>query len=303
MASSPDVQHVTVGQIELAYTTAGRATHPPVVLISGLGGQLIAWEDDFCLALVERDLHVIRFDNRDAGLSTHLPSQTDHSLDAGATGELPPPAYALADLAADTAGLIDALGLDAAHVVGVSMGGMIAQLVAITHPDRVRSLTSIMSTTGDPSVGEASDEAQALLLTPRAPTREAVMEGSVLAARVLGSPGYPTPDAELRDRAGRAFDRAFHPEGYVRQLMACVTAPDRTDQLRQLNVPTLVIHGTDDQLIGVSGGRATAAAVPDAELVVIDGMGHDLPRQLWPVVIDRIVELVERAEVGTGVDG
>jgi pimeloyl-ACP methyl ester carboxylesterase len=265
-----------------------------VLLVSGLGSQLIGWEDGFCGELVDRGLYVIRFDNRDVGLSTHLADSS-----AGAPGPvpgLPAPAYMLSDLAADAAGLVDVLGLGSVHVVGASMGGMISQLLAIEHPDSVRSLTSIMSTTGDPAVGEASDEALALLLAPPAVTRDAVQDGAVLAHSVLGSPAYPTPEDVLRERAGRAYDRAFDPGGVARQLTACLVTPDRTEQLGQLDVPALVIHGDADALIGVSGGRATAAAIPGAELVVIDGMGHDVPPGLWSRVADLVATLVERVE-------
>ncbi len=279
-----DVQRVTVGQVELAYTTGGDPADPPVLLVAGLGAQLISWEDGFCQALVNRGLYVIRFDNRDAGLSTHLGAPSAE------------PAYALADLADDAAGLLDALGLRSAHVVGVSMGGMIVQLLAIRHPDRVASLTSIMSTTGDPSVGEASEAAIAVLMAPAAQTREGVLEGAVVANRVTGSPSYPMPAAELRLRAGRAFDRAYDPAGFARQLQACLTTPDRTEDLRRLDLPSLIVHGDADALIGVSGGRATAAAIPGAELLVLQGVGHELPEPLWLVVVERIAGLVQRAE-------
>jgi pimeloyl-ACP methyl ester carboxylesterase len=198
-----DVQQVTVGDVELAYTAAGDPADPPVLLVAGLGAQLISWEDGFVQALVDRGLYVIRFDNRDAGLSTHLGDAA------------PDRAYALTDLAGDAAGLIDALGLGSAHVVGVSMGGMIVQLLAIEHPDRVRSLTSIMSTTGDPQVGEASDAAIAMLMAPPAGTREGVIEGAVLSNRVMGSPSYPMVADEVRARAARAFDRAYDPAGLL----------------------------------------------------------------------------------------
>ena len=283
MTINVDVQSVTVGDMDLAYTTAGDPADPPVLLVAGLGAQLISWEDGFCQALVDRGLYAIRFDNRDAGLSSHL---------GGAA-----PAYGLADLAADAAGLIDALGLGSAHVVGASMGGMIVQLLAIEHPGRVRSLTSIMSTTGDPAVGEASDAAIAVLMAPPAGTRDGVLDGAVMANRVLGSPSYPMAADELRARAGRAFDRAYDPAGFGRQLQACLTTPDRTEALRRLDLPALVVHGAADALIGVSGGRATAAAIPGSELLVLDGVGHELPEALWPVVVDRIVDLVQRAEL------
>ena len=284
-----------VGDVELAYTTMGNPQAPPVLLIAGLSGQLISWDDEFCRLLVDRGLFVVRFDNRDVGLSTHV--------DDAAGAEVPgaqAPVYALADLAADAAGLIDALGLGSAHVVGVSMGGMIVQILAIEHPERVRSLTSIMSTTGDPDVGEATAEAIALLMSPPLTSREQVLEESVLAHRVLGSPAFPLAEDQLRDRAARSFDRCYYPDGVARQLHACLTTPDRTEALGRLDLPTLVIHGVADPLISVTGGRATAAAIRGAELLEIDGMGHDLPAQVWPTVVDRIVALIERAEQARG---
>ena len=203
-------------------------------------------------------------------------------------------------MAADTAGLIDNLGLGSAHVVGISLGGMIGQILAIEHPERVRSLTSIMSTTGNDRVGQPTDAAHALLLMPPVNTPEAAMDRAVLFNRTVGSPAYPTEETELRDRAARAFDRAFNPQGVARQLAAAMTTPDRTEDLRRLDLPTLVIHGADDPVIAVSGGQATAAAIPGAELVVIDGMGHDLPRPLWPTVAERIATLVARAQQRPG---
>jgi pimeloyl-ACP methyl ester carboxylesterase len=295
MFPSAEVLHTAVGDIDIAYNTLGKATDPPVLLIAGLGGQLIAWDDAFCQELVDRGLFVIRFDNRDVGLSSHLAggSLPDPSATAGGAQAAP---YTLAKMAADAAGLIDNLGLDSAHVVGLSLGGMIAQILAIECPERVRSLTSIMSTTGNDRVGQPTDAARALLLSPPVSTRAGAMDRSVLFNRAVGSPAYRIDETELRDRAARAFDRAFDPQGVVRQLVAAVTTPDRTEDLHRLDLPTLVIHGAEDQLIAVSGGKATAEAIPGAELVVIDGMGHDLPRPLWPLVVERIAGLVDRAE-------
>jgi pimeloyl-ACP methyl ester carboxylesterase len=273
--------HTTVGDIEVAYNTLGDATDPPVVLISGLGAQLIAWEDDFCQQLVDRGLFVIRFDNRDVGLSSHL-ADRPKSASAETAGAAPAAFYTLTQMAADTAGLIDNLGLGSAHVVGISLGGMIAQILAIENPERVRSLTSIMSTTGHNQVGQPTDAARALFLLLPVTTREDAIDRAVLFNRTVGSPAYPTDETELRDRAVRAFDRAVNPQGVARQLAAAMTTPDRTEDLRRLDLPTLVIHGAEDPVIAVSGGQATAEAIPGAELVVIDGMGHDLPRPLWP---------------------
>jgi pimeloyl-ACP methyl ester carboxylesterase len=288
--------HTAVGDIDLAYNTLGEATDPPVVLISGLGAQLIAWDDAFCQQLVDRGLFVIRFDNRDSGLSSHLTDRPTSDPSAETAGAAPAASYTLAQMAADTAGLIDNLGLGSAHVVGISLGGMIAQILAIEHPERVRSLTSIMSTTGNDQVGRPTDATRALFLLPPVSTPEGAMDRAVLFNRTGGSPAYPTDETELRDRAVRAFDRAFNPQGVARQLAAAMTTPDRTEDLRRLDLPTLVIHGAEDQLIAVSGGQATAEAIPGAELVVIDGMGHDLPRPLWPTVAERIAGLVDRAE-------
>ena len=287
--------HTTVGDIEVAYNTLGDATDPPVVLISGLGAQLIAWEDDFCQQLVDRGLFVIRFDSRDVGLSSHLADRPT-SASAETAGAAPAAFYTLAQMAADTAGLIDNLGLGSAHVVGISLGGMIAQILAIEHPERVRSLTSIMSTTGHNQVGQPTDVARALFLLPPVTTREDAIDRAMLFNRTVGSPAYPTDETELRDRAVRAFDRAVNPQGVARQLAAAMTTPDRTEDLLRLDLPTLVIHGAEDPVIAVSGGQATAEAIPGAELVVIEGMGHDLPRPLWPTVAERIAALVARAQ-------
>ena len=288
--------HTTVGDIDVAYNTLGEASDPPVVLISGLGAQLIAWDDAFCQELVDRGLFVIRFDNRDVGLSSHLADRPTSDPSAETAGAAPAACYTLAQMAADTAGLIHNLGLGSAHVVGISLGGMIAQILAIEHPERVRSLTSIMSTTGHDQVGQPTDAALALFLLPPVSTREGAMDRAVLFNRTVGSPAYPTEETELRDRAVRAFDRSFNPQGVARQLAAAMTTPDRTEDLRRLDLATLVIHGAEDPLIAVSGGQATAAAIPGAELVVIDGMGHDLPRPLWPTVAERIAALVARAQ-------
>ena len=280
-----------VAEIEIAFDTRGRVTDPPVVLISGLGGQLISWDEGFCAELVHRGLFVVRFDNRDVGLSSHLADRPPPSAPTEVA-----PSYTLADMAADVVGLLDHLGLGSAHVVGMSLGGMIAQIMAIEHPGRVRSLTSIMSTTGDGQVGQPTEAAMALLLMPPVGSREDAMDRSRVADRVLGSPAYRDEESHLRERAARAFERASDPAGVARQLAAALSTPDRTEDLRRLSLPALVIHGEDDPLIGVSGGRATATAIPGAELVVIDGMGHDLPRALWPRVAERISVLVTRAE-------
>jgi len=290
------VRRARVGEVELAYETFGDPGGRPLLLVMGLGTQMLGWPDGFCAALAERGHHVVRFDNRDVGLSTHLHDAPAPDLAAAMAGDLSSASYVLADLADDAAGLLDALGLESAHVAGSSMGGMIAQELAIRHPERVRSLTSIMSTTGDRSVGHPSQVGVEVLLAPPATTREEAMERSVRGARAIGSPGYAVDEEAVRERSGRSWDRGHDPQGTARQLLAVLASPDRTPALRALRVPTLVLHGAADALIDVSGGRATAAAIPGAELVVLEGWGHDLPRALWPELADRIAAHTERAE-------
>jgi pimeloyl-ACP methyl ester carboxylesterase len=293
---SSDVQRARVGDLEIAYETFGSPADPPLLLVMGLATQMIGWPDEFCRDLADRGLHVIRFDNRDIGLSTHLDDRGAPDIMAVFAGDRSGVPYALADLADDTVGLLDALGLDSAHVVGASMGGMVAQLVAIRHPERVRSLTSIMSTTGDPAVGAPAEAAMGVLLAPPAPDRASAIQRAVDTYRVIGSPGFEFDEPAVRERAGLSYDRRYNPAGVARQLAAILTTPDRTADLGRLAVPTLVVHGRQDALVNVSGGRATAAAVPGAELLLVDGMGHDLPREVWPQLVERITALVQRTE-------
>ncbi|TFV61274.1 UNVERIFIED_ORG: alpha/beta hydrolase [Bacillus sp. AZ43] len=292
---SSGIRTATVGDIELAYETFGDPSDPPVLLVMGLATQMIGWPDEFCAGLAGRGLFVVRFDNRDIGLSTHLDDAGTPDIMAIFGGDTSSAAYPLTDLASDTIGLLDALGLGSVHLVGASMGGMVAQLVAVQAPERVRSLTSIMSTTGEPGVGAPAEVALPVLLAPAATDRESAIQRVVDTYRVIGSPGFEFDEAALRDRAGLSFDRAHDPAGVARQLAAILTTHDRTPDLAKVAVPTLVIHGSQDTLVDVSGGRATAAAVPGAELVVVDGMGHDLPRAVWPEITDRIAALIARA--------
>jgi pimeloyl-ACP methyl ester carboxylesterase len=289
--------------IELAYERFGDPAAPPVLLVMGLGTQMLGWPEDFCAALEDRGLQVIRFDNRDIGLSTHLDSAPEPDVMAALQGDMSSASYRLSDMAADTAALLDALAMESAHVIGASMGGMIAQALAIEHPKHVRSLTSIMSSTGDQSVGQATPEALTALLSPPAANREEAMERSVAIFRVIGSPGFPLDEEELRERAGLSYDRAYDPAGVTRQLVGVLASPDRTEGLRSLDFPTLVIHGAQDPLVHVSGAHATAAAVPGAELVVFEGMGHDLPRALWPEIVAHVDRLVQRGERARAVAG
>ncbi|MFI5934527.1 alpha/beta hydrolase [Actinoplanes sp. NPDC051494] len=280
--------------VELAYETAGDPDAPALLLVMGLGAQLTDWPQEFTTLLAGHGFHVISFDNRDAGLSSALDDHRVPDIPALLAGDRSSAPYLIADLAADAAGLLDTLGVQRAHVVGASLGGMIAQQIAVDYPDRVASLCSIMSTTGDRTVGRATPEAAAEMGRRPAAGREEVIAGSVARARIIGSPGFPATEEELRQRAGAKYDRAYRPAGTHRQYAAILASPDRTQALRRVTAPTLVIHGEDDALIGVSGGRATAAAIPGAELLTIPGMGHDLPRELWPRITGAIARNASR---------
>ena len=288
--------NVGPSKIEIAYETFGPAGAPPVILIMGLGSQMLGWHEGFCEELVARGLRPIRFDNRDVGLSTHFHDAPAPDFRAAMVGDTSSASYNLYDMAADTVGLLDVLGLPSAHLVGASMGGFIAQTVAIEYPGRVRSLTSIMSTTGDPSVGQPAPVVNTLFGGPSPKTRQDVMDRAVASLRVVGSPGFPLDEAEAGQRAGLAYDRAYDPLGLVRQSIAVLASGDRTARLRSLTLPALVIHGADDKMIDISGGRATAAAIPGSELVVIEGMGHSLPRPLWPRLSGLIADFIKRVE-------
>ena len=271
--------------IDIEYETFGSPDDPAMLLIMGLGGQLIVWDEELCRQLAGHGFHVIRFDNRDVGLSTRFDDAPVPDVIAVLQGDRASVPYTLEDMADDTAGLLDALGIDGAHVVGVSMGGMIAQLLAIDRPERVLSLASIMSTTGDPSVGAPTPEAIAVLTKPPPTGREQVIAREVETTEALGSPGYGFDEDRTRRRAAAAFDRAFHPAGVARHLGAVVDA----------TMATVVIHGSADPLITPSGGEATAKAIPGAELMIIEGMGHELPPGAWPTVVEAIVANANRA--------
>jgi pimeloyl-ACP methyl ester carboxylesterase len=288
-----------VNGIELFYDVAGPDDGVPMLLVMGLGGQYLEWEDDFVAGLTDRGFRVVRFDNRDVGMSSKTPAGevgvTEQIMKAFSGGEFTPP-YLLSDMAADAIGLLDHLGIPSAHVVGASMGGMIAQTIAIEHPDRVLTLTSIMSTTGDPDVGTPSPEATAVLMRPRLTERDAVIAQRVDAGRVVGSPDH-FDEERAAARAAAAFDRGYNPEAIGQQLLAVIGSGSRTEQLRSLDVPTLVIHGELDPLVNVSGGTRTAEAIPGAELLLIPDMGHDLPPVHWPQVIEAITQLAARVGV------
>lgn len=281
--------------LELAYEHIGNPGNPPVLLIMGLGSQMISWPDEFCEQLADRGFHVTRYDNRDTGLSTHFTEAGTPDMAALIRGEEQKPPYLVEDMADDAASLLEALSLSPAHVVGVSMGGMIAQSLAINHPASVRSLTSIMSTAT--TAGAApTDEALAVLMAPPATSKDGYIEQSVRTFAVIGSPGFPYNEARQRAIAAESYDRDPDGSGTARQLLAILRSPDRTPGLQQLDVPALVIHGTGDPLIQAEAGEATAAAIPDAELVLEEGMGHDLPEALWSDLIDHIEALAHRAD-------
>jgi pimeloyl-ACP methyl ester carboxylesterase len=274
--------------LELCYQEMGDPEGKPLLLVMGLATQMIAWHDGFCNLLADRGYRVIRFDNRDIGRSTKLsakgvPSKVDLLLGRRASAP-----YLLRDMAADAVGLLDFLEIDQAHIVGASMGGMIVQQMAIDHPKRVRSMTSIMSTTGNRRSGQPSMKTFGVLLGNPPKSRAQVIERAVKTFKVIGSPGFPFEEDTVREMAARSYDRGHSAAGVTRQLHAIVASGDRTEALHKVQVPTAVIHGTRDPLVKPSGGRATAKAIPGARLMMVDGMGHDLPRDLWPTFAEAI---------------
>ena len=281
-------------QIELSYETFGDPGDPPLLLVMGLATQMIGWPDEFCRELAGRGFHVVRFDNRDIGRSTHI---------EGAPPTIPqllvrskkPARYRLSDMADDAAGLLRELGLAPAHVVGASMGGMIAQTIAARHPDSVLSLTSIMSSTGAFWKGQPAVRLLPIFLSRPRRGREESVKRVVAVFEAIGSRGLPKDMDLIRDLAERSYDRDHDPNGPGRQLAAIIASGNRTAELRRIKAPTVVIHGTDDPLVRPSGGKATARAIPGAQLVKIEGMGHDLPPAAWPRIIDAIVANSERA--------
>ena len=264
--------------IEIEYEAFGDPSGAPLLLIAGLGAQMISWDEDFCGLLASRGFRVIRFDNRDAGRSTWMEA-----------------AYALDDMAADAAALLESLDIPAAHVVGASMGGFIAQLVALDHPDRVLTLTSIMSGPSGEEHVQPTERGRAVLFVPAPETREQRVEVGVWAKKELLGPADPFDDTYERARIERAVDRAYHPAGFVRQLQAIAAAPGRLERLGSLRAPALVIHGDADILVPVENGRNVAAAIPGARLVEIEGMGHDVPKRVWAQVADEIAAIARQS--------
>ena len=283
-----------VGRLELCYETFGADDAPSLLLVMGFAAQMLLWEDEFCGQLAERGFRVIRFDNRDSGRSTILREAGVPTVWQLLRRSRSAATYSLEEMAFDAAGLLDHLGVRAAHVVGASMGGLIAQLLTIHHPERVLSLVSIMSSTGSRRVGQIHPLLLPRLLRRPRSDREGYIEDFVATFRAIGSKRYPLDPVQARALAARCFDRGYDPAGSARQLGAIVTASDQTAALREVRTPTTVIHGDADRLVMLSGGRAMARAIPGARLVVIPGMGHDLPRAVWPRVIDAIVKNAAR---------
>jgi pimeloyl-ACP methyl ester carboxylesterase len=285
--------------IELEYEVLGDPGARPLLLVQGLGSQLVTVDDGFCAELTARGFMVIRFDNRDVGLSTRMNGALAPDLAAVWEGDRSTLAYTLEDMADDAAGLLDAVGVRRAHVAGISLGGMVAQLLAIRHPARVLSLASIMSNTGARGVGRPSAEGAGVLFTPMPPERDRYLERAVANAAGAGT-AYPFDADAIRRAAARGYDRAYYPAGVGRQLAAALAATDRTEALRSLRVPTVVVHGDADKIVGVDGGEATAAVVPGARLHRIPGLGHELPRGVWATLADAVAANAEREPPGHG---
>ena len=283
-------------KIDIAYQRFGEPDAPPLILMMGAGAQMIAWQDGFCAELVSRGLQVIRFDNRDTGLTTHFNSTPIPDFQAAMKGDFSTVSYTLSEMAADTIGLVDYFGFQQVHLVGASMGGMIAQAIAIEYPSRVKSLTSIMSTTGNPSVGQADYAALSALGKPNYDNREEYILWRIKALKAIGSSFYPFDEETAIITAGLSWDRDHDPLAMVRQSVAVLKSGDRTSLLKQLHIPTLILHGKIDKMINVSGGIATAEAIPNSKLVLFEHMGHGLPQPLWRELADLISELVSHVE-------
>ena len=287
------------GAITLCYETFGSEADPPMLLIMGLGRQMIGWPDEFCEQLAERRLYVARFDNRDVGRSTRIygrPPTSGQLL----RGRIDPVLYTLSDMAADAAGLLRELGLAPAHVVGASMGGMIAQMLAAEHPECVRSLVSIMSNTGNRWKGQPAFGIYRYLLRVAPTDREAYIEYTTSVFAAIGSQGLPQDHERVRDMVASSYDRGHDPAGSGRQLGAIIASGDRTSELRKITAPTLVIHGSKDRMVALSGGKATARAISGARLMVVEGMGHDLPEAAWPQLVAAIADHAHAADRAAG---
>ena len=271
--------NVTANGIQIEYDTFGDPSSPPLLLIMGAGAQMIMWDEVLCDLFAKQGLYVIRFDNRDVGLSSKF-------------DDIP---YTLDDMADDAVGLLDALGIEKAHILGASLGGMIAQTIAIRHPSRVWSLISMVSTTGDPALPQGKPEVYALFLSPVPVEREANIEHNVNIFRAIGGSKYPADEQEIRRIMERSYDRCFCPQGMARQVNAVGAAGSRVQALRSVTAPTLVIHGSEDQFFPVEHARSTAEAIPGAELLIVEGMGHLFPAEVWPLLVDAVAAHTHKA--------
>lgn len=284
----------TIGSIQLEFETFGDPENPALVLIMGLAMQMIAWPDEVCENWARLGFFVVRFDNRDSGLSTKFDSSGAPNIFAGLMGDASTAAYSLADMGNDVVGLMDHLNIQRAHVVGVSMGGMIAQQAVIDHPERFLSMCCMMSSTGAKDVGQPSMEVVTALLEPAGTDREAAIAQALETSRVISSSKYFDRDKEL-ELIKRSYDRNFCPDGVMRQLMAVVVSPDRTEALTNVSIPTLVIHGLADKLVDPSGGFATASAIPDSKILTFEGMAHEVPEALWGEISDAVLANIKRS--------
>ena len=284
--------NATANGIQIEYDTFGDSSYPALLLIAGNGAQTIFWDVEFCELLVKKGYFVIRFDNRDAGLSTKFEEagipDFPAAIKAAMEGKPMESAYSLDDMADDAVGLLNALGIEKAHICGASMGGMIAQVIAYRHPKHVLSLTSIMSTTGNPELPQAKPETIAAVLAPVPAERKAFVEHNMNIWWRIWSPGFPFEEKRARTLIENSYDRSYYPQGAVRQNIALIANGDRRESLSTIAVPTLVIHGADDPLIPVEGGKDTAQVIPGASLLIINGMGHDMPKGVWAEIIDAI---------------
>jgi len=287
--------------IEIEYDTFGDPSSKPLLLVMGLGAQMISWDEEFCRTFVDKGFYVIRFDNRDVGLSTKFEEAGEPNIMkefmARQQGETISPPYTVEDMADDAVGLLDALNIEKAHICGASMGGMIVQIIAFRHPTRVLSLTSIMSTTGNPNLPQPKPEILQLLFKPAPTDREAYIEESTKRRHIYYGSGFPFPEDKYRKLAAALYDRSFYPQGMIRQMVAIIATENRVPKLDSIKVPTLVIHGSDDPLVPVKGGKETAASIPGAELLIIEGMGHSLPPEIWSRLVGAIAKNADKVNI------
>ena len=293
--------HVTANGIQIEYDTFGDSSFPALLLIAGNGAQMILWDVEFCELLAKTGLFVIRFDNRDSGLSTKFDGagipDIIATIKAYMEGKPVESAYSLDDMAEDSVGLLDALGIEKVHICGISMGGMVAQVISYRHPKHVLSLTSIMSSTGNPDLPKGKPDAIAAVVAPAPEEREAYVEHNVNIWRRIWSPGFPFEERRVRTVIEKSYDRSYYPQGMARQYTAILASGDRRPLLSSIKIPALVIHGADDPLIPVEGGKDTARVIPGASLLIINGMGHDMPKGVWAEIVDAISNHTVQANV------